>query len=123
MKTWTVCVFILSLLGQLFATYSFITEDFLGGLGAEIMSFILTLSLLLLYIDSNRPGRKNKMNQAKADIIFDAWPELDSLFSTSDGRCFIRYNEEAVLHADGRLDENTVPLKDKTIIQWFRQYK
>ena len=47
--------------------------------------------------------------------------QCNNLFSTSDDRVFIRY-EEALSHSNGTLDDNTRPLKDKTIIEWFNEY-
>lgn len=44
--------------------------------------------------------------------------QLDTLFSTSDNRVFVR-KEEAIAHANGKLDKNTLPLKDKSVYQWF----
>jgi hypothetical protein len=44
--------------------------------------------------------------------------QLDQLFSTSDDRLFVRY-EEARLHTEGLLDPNTKPLTDNTVIEWY----
>lgn len=44
--------------------------------------------------------------------------QCNVLFSTSDNRVFINYHE-AHLHIEGKLDPNTKPLIDKTIIDWF----
>lgn len=60
------------------------------------------------------------MTQDKANKIFksDLGQQLDEIFSTSDDRVFIRY-DEAVLHTNGSLDMFTEPLKDKTILTWY----
>jgi hypothetical protein len=52
-------------------------------------------------------------------ILLD-WPELNVLYATSDNRLFIRH-EEALLHTEGKLDENTIPLTDKTIVEWYEE--
>jgi hypothetical protein len=44
--------------------------------------------------------------------------QCDTLWSTSDGRIFIRF-EEAVCNTQGELDKN-VPLDDKAILRWDR---
>jgi len=61
------------------------------------------------------------LTQEKLNNIFEQWPELNSIYSTSDDRLFIRY-EEAILHTEGKLDENTLPLNDKAITEWFEEY-
>ena len=53
-------------------------------------------------------------------FIADLGKQLDTLYSTSDDRVFIRY-EEAKLHTEGKLDPNTLPLEDEKIIQWFEE--
>lgn len=60
------------------------------------------------------------MTQELANKIFntDLGQQLDSIFSTSDDRVFIRF-KEALKHINGQLDENTIPLLDKTITEWF----
>lgn len=60
------------------------------------------------------------MTQEKINKYFesDLGQQCNSLFSTSDNRVFIRH-EEGLLHTKGKLDENTKPLMDKTIIEWF----
>lgn len=47
--------------------------------------------------------------------------QCDELYSTSDGRIFIRY-KEALLHTDGKLDEGTKPLNDKEVKIWYRDF-
>lgn len=60
------------------------------------------------------------MNQKKANKIFrgELGKQTDILYSTSDGRCFIRQSE-AILHSEGKLDEATKPLGDQTITPWY----
>lgn len=60
------------------------------------------------------------MDQKKADKIFSTGMgvQLSELFSTSDGRCFIRW-EEANLHRQGKLDPDTQPLEDQEIKEWY----
>lgn len=60
------------------------------------------------------------MNQEKANQIFNSelGVQLCELFSTSDGRVFIRY-EEALKHSNGELDKETNPLEDKSIETWY----
>ncbi len=60
------------------------------------------------------------MTQEIINKVFESklGQQCNSLFSTSDDRIFIRY-EECKLHIGGKLDENTKPLKDKTIIEWY----
>lgn len=58
-------------------------------------------------------------------IIGDAFSsslgqQCNSLFATSDNRVFVRA-EEAVAHIKGELD-NTEPLKDRTITEWFEEW-
>lgn len=64
-----------------------------------------------------------KMTQERANKFFDTelGQQLDVLYSTSDGRVFIR-KEEAYMHSKGSLDEGTEPLADKTIAEWFPKY-
>lgn len=59
------------------------------------------------------------MTQEKINGVFEKWQELEVIYSTSDDRLFIR-PEEAVKHTQGLLDENTKPLDDKTILDWYR---
>ena len=47
--------------------------------------------------------------------------QCTELFTTSDGRVFIRL-EEAIKHRDGLLDKNTMPLVDKKILEWFEEW-
>lgn len=47
--------------------------------------------------------------------------QLDSIYSTSDNRVFIR-KEEAIRHAEGQLDKNTKPLADNSVLMWLEQY-
>ena len=61
------------------------------------------------------------MTQQEIDKVFEQWEELNVIYSTSDDRLFIRY-EEAVLHTDGKLDEGTKPLIDKKIIDWYPSF-
>lgn len=58
-----------------------------------------------------------------ADEIFksDLGRQLDIIYSTSDGRFFIR-PQEAYLHTKGFLDKDTKPLEDKTIIAHYNPY-
>jgi hypothetical protein len=60
------------------------------------------------------------MTQEHINKIFlgDLGQQLNSIFTTSDDRCFIRY-EEAKAHTEGKLDPDTLPLDDKTIIEWW----
>ncbi len=63
------------------------------------------------------------MTQERMNKIF-ATPlgeQCDNLFTTSDDKVLIRYSE-ALLHVEGKLDPNTLPLKDKTITEWFNEY-
>lgn len=62
--------------------------------------------------------------QTAADDIFrnsSLGQQLDAIYSTSDGRFFVRY-EEAYRHVSGSLDKNTKPLEDKTIVTHFNPY-
>lgn len=47
--------------------------------------------------------------------------QLDGIYSTSDGRIFIR-KEEAVSHCEGQLVKNTRPLENKTVLLWFEEW-
>ena len=60
------------------------------------------------------------MNQEIANKYFasELGQQLDVIYATSDGRAFVRI-EEAEKHAEGKLDENTLPLSDKTITTWY----
>lgn len=60
------------------------------------------------------------MTQEKANKIFDTdlGQQLDIIYSTSDGRAFIRMSE-ALANTEGTLDEGSKPLEDKTILEWF----
>ncbi len=60
------------------------------------------------------------LTQEKLNKVFEKWPELNSIFSTSDDRLFTVYSD-AGLHTEGQLD-NTEPLEDKTITEWFEEY-
>jgi len=51
----------------------------------------------------------------------DLGRQLSVIYSTSDDRVFIRY-EEALRHTEGKLDPNTQPLEDKKIIEWFEEF-
>ena len=51
----------------------------------------------------------------------DLGRQLSVIYSTSDDRVFIRY-EEALKHTEGKLDPNTQPLEDKKIIEWFEEF-
>lgn len=65
---------------------------------------------------------KIKMEQSvKSAFMSEIGNQCDELYSTSDGRIFIRH-EEALLHTDGKLDEGTKPLSDKEIKIWFRDF-
>ena len=59
------------------------------------------------------------MTQERIDKIFasDFGQQFYVLFSTSDDRVFVRY-EEAVRHTRGELDPNTLPLDDPRILDW-----
>lgn len=48
--------------------------------------------------------------------------QLSVLHTTSDDRVFIR-PEDAERHAVGKLDEDTSPLKDKTVLSWHPKYE
>ena len=58
----------------------------------------------------------------KIDKYFESelGQQCNELFSTSDDRVFIRY-EEAVMHANGELDPDTKPLEDKFVMDWYYQ--
>ena len=60
------------------------------------------------------------MTQEKANRIFETelGQQLISIFVTSDERVFIRH-EEALSHANGTLDKDTLPLADKNVVEWF----
>lgn len=60
------------------------------------------------------------MNQEQANKIFETslGQQLNEIFVTSDNRSFIRH-KEALLHSQGKLDVNTEPLSDTTIITWY----
>jgi hypothetical protein len=47
--------------------------------------------------------------------------QCDLLWTTSDGRIFIRH-EEAYAHAKGQLDPDTEPLEDKAVLGWENEY-
>ena len=63
------------------------------------------------------------MTQEKANKIFETelGQQLDAIYVTSDDRAFVRY-EEALKHSNGELDENTKPLADKKIQDWYPEY-
>jgi hypothetical protein len=71
-------------------------------------------------LKSNHMENTTKVTQEMADRVFASslGQQLLSVFSTSDGRFFVRHSE-AYKHAYGELDENTQPLEDKRIIEWF----
>jgi hypothetical protein len=48
--------------------------------------------------------------------------QCEELYSTSDGRVFIRY-EEADAHRKGELDPNTNPLEDQRIFGWENEHE
>lgn len=60
------------------------------------------------------------MTQEKANEIFNSelGQQLDVIYVTSDDRAFIRH-EEALKHTNGELDANTLPLDDKSIVEWY----
>lgn len=60
------------------------------------------------------------MTQEQANKIFDTdlGQQLDVIYVTSDDRVFIR-EEEAVKHVRGQLDENSKPLENKTITEFY----
>lgn len=65
----------------------------------------------------------SKSTKTIEEKIFSAFnsslgQQCNSLFSTTDKRIFIRL-QEAMDHAEGKLDPNTKPLEDKTILEWF----
>ncbi len=64
------------------------------------------------------------MTQERANKIFKTslGQQLNEIFSTSDDRVFMRYEEEAVKHVNGELDPDTLPLEDKTILTWYPEY-
>lgn len=63
------------------------------------------------------------MTQEQMNKIFQTplGEQCNSLFTTSDDKVLIRY-EEALRHVNGQLDPNSKPLEDKTIIEWFEEY-
>jgi hypothetical protein len=63
------------------------------------------------------------MTQEKMNKIFatSLGEQCDSLFTTSDDKVLIRYSE-ALLHVEGKLVPGSLPLEDKTIIEWFPEY-
>ncbi len=65
----------------------------------------------------------DNLTQEEIDKMFmtSLGEQLDMLYSTSDNRVFIRY-EEAKAHSEGKLDLNTNPLDDKTIKEWFPSF-
>lgn len=60
-----------------------------------------------------------ELTQEEIDKVFDSelGRQCDILYSTSDGRIFVRY-QEALSHTEGELD-GTEPLEDKLIQFWF----
>jgi hypothetical protein len=60
------------------------------------------------------------MTQEKINKFFESslGQQCNELYSTSDDRVFIRYGE-AMRHSEGKLDPDTKPLDDKTIIEWY----
>lgn len=59
-----------------------------------------------------------ELTQNYINKVFDNWPELNEIYSTSDNRIFVR-RSEADLHTNGKLDADTLPLDDKEIKIWF----
>lgn len=59
-----------------------------------------------------------ELTQDYINKVFDSWPELNEIYSTSDNRIFIRMSE-AKAHSEGKLDKETEPLNDKGIKIWF----
>jgi len=59
------------------------------------------------------------MIQERVNEIFNTelGQQLSEIFVTSDDRVFIRHGE-ALKHTNGELDDNTLPLVDKSIIEW-----
>ena len=57
------------------------------------------------------------MIQERVNEIFNTelGQQLSEIFVTSDDRVFIRHGE-ALKHTNGELDDNTLPLVDKSII-------
>ena len=64
------------------------------------------------------------MTQERANKIFDTdlGRQLNVIYCTTDDRCFIRHGE-AQKHSEGKLDEGTEPLTDKTITEWYNDYE
>jgi hypothetical protein len=60
------------------------------------------------------------MTQEKINKYFESelGQQCLSLFTTADDKVLVRY-EEAKLHTEGKLDPNSFPLSDQTIIEWF----
>ena len=54
------------------------------------------------------------------DLLYN-WPEIDSVFQTSDGEYFIRY-EEAVLHTNELLNSDPENVVDTSIREWFEEF-
>jgi len=62
------------------------------------------------------------MTQEKMNEYFksEAGLQYKTVYTTSDDRIHTKY-EDALKHREGELDENTKPLADKTITQWFEK--
>lgn len=60
------------------------------------------------------------MTQQRINSYFDTsiGRQCPALFSTSDDRVFIRY-DEAERHTQGLLDPGTYPLSDRAITTWY----
>lgn len=60
------------------------------------------------------------MTQERINKFFESslGQQCNELYSTSDDRVFIRHSE-AQRHTEGKLDPDTKPLIDKTIIDWY----
>jgi hypothetical protein len=62
------------------------------------------------------------MTQEKANRIFetDLGVQLNVIYSTSDDRVFIRY-EEALLHTNELLNSDPEKFVDTTITEWYNE--
>ncbi len=61
------------------------------------------------------------MTQEQANKLFNSplGQQLDVIYSTSDDRVFIRY-EEAISHTQGMLDGGSKPLENTEVLPWYQ---
>ncbi len=57
----------------------------------------------------------------KIKNLLHNWPEIYSIYQTSDGEYFIRY-EEAILHTNKMLNANPENFVDTSIREWFEEF-